>query len=267
MPKKRILLVDDDKDILRMLEYGLKKLSADFQIATARDSASAMDQVENQQFDMVLTDYMMPGITGIDLARAVRRISPETKVVLMTAFGTSRLRDTTDLLGFDGYLNKPFDINQIRKIVQGIEEDPDQIGEQEKPPAETSAQPETSPVSAQSINDHLQKLQANAGLRCVLLINSHDESVQVVGQIDHSKITKISTLATINFLGAAELAGLLDNRKPFKSTFYEGDDYNIYMCDVNGKYLLAVVFDARLRPGVVWFYTKQTVNILIPLLD
>jgi two-component system alkaline phosphatase synthesis response regulator PhoP len=72
-----ILIVDDDKDVLRMLEFGLKKINPDYQISTARNTQNAVEQVEKEWFDLVLTDFMMPGMTGIYIAQAIRHLSPE----------------------------------------------------------------------------------------------------------------------------------------------------------------------------------------------
>ena len=90
--------------------------------------------------------------------------------------------------------------------------------------------------------------------------------MQVIGQINQSKIDEICKLVASNHYGPAKLSNLLDNKKTFKASFYEGDSYNLYVCDVNGKCLLAVVFDVKLRPGVIWFYTKQTATALEPLI-
>src|ERR687884_717010 len=97
----QILIVDDDKDVLRMLEFGLKKLGPEYQITTAPDTQTAVEQVEGQPFDLVLTDYMMPGMTGIDLVQAIRHLSPDTQVILMTAYGSTDLLDTSNHLGVD----------------------------------------------------------------------------------------------------------------------------------------------------------------------
>ena len=271
MNKKRILIVDDDKDILRMLEFGLKKLGSDYEIFTAKDIFRAIDEIEDQRFDLILTDYMMPGMTGVDLARAARRMSPEAHVVLMTAYGTNKLRDTTDQLGFDGYLNKPFTMDQVRDIIRQIGHEA--VSEEKiEPPPPSSKEPHAdsespAPAGEQSIEDQLQQLQVNAGARGVLLINSEGSPVQVAGQVDTAKIEYICALVAANFYSSAELSSLVDNQKVFGASFYEGDAHNLYVCDVNGKFLLAVIFDARLRPGVIWFYAKQTALALAPLLD
>jgi len=268
MSKKRVLIVDDDKSILRMLEFGLKKLGSDYEFVTAKDIYIAMEQIENNWFDLVITDYMMPGMTGVDLARAVRSISPDTQVVLMTAYGSTELRSTTDNLGIDGFLNKPFTMEQIREVVLRVANSRQPQPEPQVPTvADASAPPlEIPPDDEKSVDDYLQKLHMDAGTHGVILISSEGQPVQVAGQIDSNKTEYICALVAANFYSPVELSKLLDNQKAFKACFYEGDSYNLYVCNVNQKYLLAVVFDVRLRPGVVWFYTKQTATTLAPLL-
>ena len=116
--RKRVLIVDDDQTVLYMLEHSLSRLGTDYDIRTARDSTEALQQVEKQSFDLVVADYMMPKITGVDLATAIHKISPDTQVVLMTAYGTSRLRDTSKMVGIEGYLDKPFTIDEIHRVIQ-----------------------------------------------------------------------------------------------------------------------------------------------------
>lgn len=277
MNKKRILIVDDDQDILRMLEFGLKKLGPEYEIQTAKDIQTAISNMERKRFDLILTDYMMPNMTGVDLARAARKMSPDTQVVLMTAYGTNKLRHTTDYLGFDGYLNKPFSIDQVRKVVQDLGKDP--VVEKNPPaaPPQPAASLPDDPAPAQaevpdlagnlSIEELLEKLHVDAGTRGVLLINAQGNPLQSAGQIEQAKVEYISALVAANYYSAEELSNLVDNQKIFGASFFEGDTFNLYVCTVNEKYLLATIFNSRLRPGAVWFYARQTASALIPLLD
>lgn len=261
-----ILIVDDDKDVLRMLEFGLKKLGPNYQIATAKDTQSAVEQVEAQLFDLVLTDYMMPGMTGIDLVQAIRHLSPETQVVLMTAYGTADLRNASDHFGVDAYLNKPFTMEQLREVVQRLTRRPP--APEPAPAPEPVAPPlSLSAMEVLSVEEQLQGLMADAGARGILLIDSNGRPVHVVGQIIRSKVDYICSLVAANHHSPAELSSLLLNQRTFRASFYEGDTYNLYVCDVNEKFLLAVIFDARLRPGVIWFYAKQAAAALAPLLE
>lgn len=273
MSTKHVLIVDDDKSILRMLEFGLKKLGSNYQIHTATDMSSAINQIENRLFDLVITDFMLPGMTGVDLATAIWSISPDTQVVLMTAYGTNKLRNTTNNLRFDGYLNKPFTIDQVREVVL-------QVVDQSLEPADLVQEPtfevitsdddaygiEHEVVETSAIHEQLQRLQLNAGVRAVFLISIDGKPVKVVGQMNRAKIGPICQQMATNYRDQIELSTLLDNPKVFKASFHEGENYNLYLCDVNARFLLAVVFDVKLRPGVVWFYTKQTATALSPLL-
>lgn len=263
MSIKRILVVDDDKNILRMLEYGLNKLG-EYQVVTAGDMFGALKHIESQEFDLVLTDYMMPGLTGVDLARAVHKLSPNTQVVLMTAYGTPKLRDTTTHIGFDGYLNKPFDVEAVRNLIKDAAREAVSPTEStvEAAPAQTA-----SPAPAKTVDGLLQDLLIKAGVRAVILIGASDTAIKTAGQIDPKKISGIASLVASSFRQTSDLASLLDNQKTFKAGLYEGDAYNIYVCEVNEEALLAVIFDVKLRPGVVWFYSKQTAVELAPLLS
>jgi CheY-like chemotaxis protein/predicted regulator of Ras-like GTPase activity (Roadblock/LC7/MglB family) len=257
MGNKRVLIVDNDKDISRMLEHTLKMLGPEYEIVTAMDSVTAISLIEQEPFDLVLTDYMMPVMTGVDLALAVRRLAPETQVILMTAYGTTGLRHTSKFLGLDGYLDKPFRLEQIQEIVKQAVA---QTRPQEKPPRPDK------PL-AQAIYEQLHTLQNNAGVRCVLLITADGRPVRVVGQTDGFEVSSVSALVAANFLAAAELAKLLGNQTIFKSSYHEGTNYNIYAHDVKGKLLLALVFDAKLKPGSVWFYTKHAATALAELMS
>jgi len=257
MSKKRVLIVDDDNEILLMLDFALKKLGPEYEIVTAEGSVQALEVVQKgPPFDLVVTDYVMKEITGVDLARAVRRLSPATPVILMTAYGTKRLRATTESLGFDGYLDKPFTVQKIRGIVEQMINTPRPVAAE---PVEETAPPE-------GVGEHLKALQANTHARCVLLLRSTGYAAQVVGESRGLNIPHISALIAANFMSATELSNLLGNQYAFHSNFLEGENYNVYAYDVDDAYLLAVVFDADRKPGVVWFYTKQTAMVLTPLL-
>lgn len=258
MDTKRILIVDDDQTILRLLEYSLKRLGKGFEISTSMDTVDALQKIENQDFDVIIADYMMPELTGVDLARAVRRISPHTQVVLMTAYGTKGLRDTTEFLGFDAYLDKPFSLEEIRDVVEHAVEMTRQ--KREEPQTEE-------PALRQVMNKHLQSLLVNANARCVLLLNSDGRPLQVVGQVNNLEIPTLGTFVAANFLATEQLGNMLGSGSVFKSSYHEGNDYNIYAYDVNSKFLLVVVFDTKYKPGVVWFYTKQMAATLAKLFD
>jgi len=99
------LVVDDEPAILRLVAVVLRDLGCD--ALTARDAESALDVIEQQDPDFVISDIKLPGINGVELARRIKsdRRLDKKPVLLMSAFGEPRSHDG------DGFLAKPFDID------------------------------------------------------------------------------------------------------------------------------------------------------------
>jgi len=88
MGKHHILIVDDNETLSKLLEITLKHICPDCQFAIFSDGLAALEKVQqppaSPTFDLIFTDYEMPGMNGLELARAVYESHPDIKVVLMT---------------------------------------------------------------------------------------------------------------------------------------------------------------------------------------
>ena len=104
--KRTLLVVDDDLAMRRMLS----KLFQDqgYQIREADSVGSALDLAREVEFDAVLSELRMPGKSGIELVGELRRIRPETPVLLMTAFGRIDSAVGAMRAGAFDYITKPF---------------------------------------------------------------------------------------------------------------------------------------------------------------
>jgi CheY-like chemotaxis protein len=103
---KKIAIVDDECDILDMLEQFLRRSDL-FDIVTFTNPLDALPRVQNDEFDLVLLDIMMPQMDGIDfLAKA--KSSTNTKIIMMTAYSTQNRLDECNSLGAEDYITKPF---------------------------------------------------------------------------------------------------------------------------------------------------------------
>jgi CheY-like chemotaxis protein len=119
MSKIRILLVDDDASLLQMLEDGIGMFCTDCQVTSTTDSLSALEKLRLQPFDLVLTDYDMPGMNGLELAQTVRQALPNTRVVLMSAYGDgATFKHRIRAMELEHYLPKPFSLKQVREIIE-----------------------------------------------------------------------------------------------------------------------------------------------------
>lgn len=120
MSTQRILIVDDDPAVLLTLAASIERLNPTYEVDTCENGAEALACLENYQYILLLTDYSMPGMSGIDLARLVQERSPNTRIIMMTAYGSDALRDQVADLNLDAFVDKPFTVKKIREIISGI---------------------------------------------------------------------------------------------------------------------------------------------------
>jgi two-component system response regulator HydG len=122
--RPRLLVVDDDRAILTLI--GTIALSEGFDVATTVSGEDAMKQMRHRPVDLVLLDLRMPGVTGLDVLRAIREINPRVKVVLMTGYGTIDTAVEAVKLGAMDYLTKPFDLPRLRQLLSTVREEAEQ---------------------------------------------------------------------------------------------------------------------------------------------
>ena len=105
--QKQLLLVDDNRLTLLSLEAILKVGGNGWRVVAARDGHTALDEIERQHFDLVVTDYQMPGMNGLELVEAVRGKLPDVPAILMTDHDSRELREDALRLGVSRVLDKP----------------------------------------------------------------------------------------------------------------------------------------------------------------
>lgn len=112
----KILIVDDEQGMRELLSMMLRKEGYD--VVTAANGDAALAAVQGEIFELVITDIKMPKLDGIALLRAVKDLSPETVVIVITAFGTAETAVNAMKLGAYDYITKPFKNEEIRLVVQ-----------------------------------------------------------------------------------------------------------------------------------------------------
>ncbi len=116
----RILVVDDDK-ISRVTTA--KQLSAAGYEAAAHESpCTALEALESEMWEMVLTDLRMPGMNGMQFLEKIKEASPETSVIMMTAYGTVATAAEAMTAGVADYLTKPFDFRELLVRIERMAE-------------------------------------------------------------------------------------------------------------------------------------------------
>jgi len=111
-----LLLVDDDKSLLRLLTIRLE--GEGYDVTAVEDGQSALRKLQNDSFDVVLSDLRMPGLDGLSLFEEIMGIRKDIPVILMTAHGTIADAVAATQRGVFGFLPKPVDHDELRTLLQ-----------------------------------------------------------------------------------------------------------------------------------------------------
>jgi DNA-binding NtrC family response regulator len=118
MKNKRILVVDNEDSICSFLKQTIEALNPDSTVVSVPNGFEAITHIRQKPFDLIITDYKMPGLNGLELTEIVRRVSPQTRVVLMSE--NFRFCHAFETGSPYGYLRKPFRLTQIAQIVKQV---------------------------------------------------------------------------------------------------------------------------------------------------
>jgi len=114
-----ILIAEDEPSIRRALEMLLKN---EHDIISCEDGKLALQELGRTSVDLVITDFQMPFVSGLELIQKGKAISPSTAFILMTAFGSTTQAVEAIQLGADDYFSKPFDVSEMKHRIRKIEE-------------------------------------------------------------------------------------------------------------------------------------------------
>ncbi len=117
---ERILLVDDEKEIINVMQRHLTFLGYD--VATFSDSSEAREAFmrEPDNFDIVVTDQVMPNLTGLELVENIRRVKKDLPAVIMTGFSRTVSPERIEALGHASLIMKPYSLTDLTKTIRAL---------------------------------------------------------------------------------------------------------------------------------------------------
>ena len=129
MEKKRILIIEDELQITMTLCRALvHPIGGGHQVEVSPLADVALKRLKYEQFDLIVTDLRMPGMSGLELMRHVRQASPQTHMMLITGFGSPEIENQVRRLGAV-YMPKPFSLQEFIATVHRVLDEDRERGE------------------------------------------------------------------------------------------------------------------------------------------
>lgn len=114
---KKVLVVDDEKLIVKGIKFSLEQ--DEMAVTTAYDGEEALELAKNNDFDIILLDVMLPGLSGFEVCQAIREFS-DVPIIMLTAKGEDMDKILGLEYGADDYITKPFNILEVKARIKAI---------------------------------------------------------------------------------------------------------------------------------------------------
>jgi CheY-like chemotaxis protein len=259
-----ILIVDDERGLARVLRTSLEMLDRGYIVKDVPSGEEALLEIGRAEFDLLVCDYWLPGMSGLELIEHVRRKIPDTKALLITGHEVD-LDDQIEALGIIEVMYKPIEVALFIEVVQhalyGEEPDVAPVIDADLGPI-----PEFDKAMALS---HLSSLQIDLGASAVVLVDWTGQTVIESGLLDSSlRFDRLSALLAHNFTATTEIAACLGEQAPSALHYYEGDLYDIYALSVGAHFFMVMVFPggSQNRMGPVMRYGKRAATGLLEII-
>jgi DNA-binding response OmpR family regulator len=232
---RNILIVDDQRDILRLLHSTLGTLNnKDIKIFEAPSGEEALLESTRQKIELLITDYMLPGISGVELMHKVRARHPEVKVVFITGMTDKKKRDEMLNAGALAIFDKPIPMADFLDVVErGLG-----LVQTIFPPERSSEQTEE---RHSRLSDLLANFRQDIQAEAVFLLNDRGLVQARTGKL-HDSSMEVSLISTLMAIHAASLKVARHNHQSTIDSFhvFSGGDHDLLFIPVTPLYALLV---------------------------
>jgi YesN/AraC family two-component response regulator len=232
---KTILIIDDEESVLYVLRNSLLKIGHEYRILTATDGKNALKYLEKYQVDLVITDYRMSGMNGLELIETIANVQPDTRMILITAFGTEEIEAEAQRHNVAAYLKKPLDLNQFRQIVKRT------LGDLS--PAHSADNHGEEQIQLY-VTQAIEQLQQELNAACVIFTNLENKKNLLAGQNQPFSIEQFTSLLSASFAIADKASHLLGNNESVSDWLIQrSSHFDIYTTRLCEKYLLSLLIE------------------------
>jgi len=265
-----VLVVDDAPQICKALSDVLT--ASGYAVRTAPSGERALQIMDTAEFDLIITDLKMSGMSGMDLIARVKERAPHVPVVILSGFG-----DMDDVIGamragIADYLKKPFSIDEVLEVVRReVKKSRARAAAASTSGARSDASGATaaraaprvyifSPPDIEKIETALSKLRAQTAAESVLLIEEAGYVISAKGMVADKDVQALSSLIVGGRSMSNQLATLLGEGDGFAMNYLEGQRMSVYTTGLGQGLFLVIVVPKGTKQGVVWLYAKAAAS-------
>lgn len=260
MNQQKILIVDDEPKVAFFFQKYLEMVPEHYLAITVHSGSQAIEELQKQSYDLLITDLRMPQMDGLELVRRARTISPKTKTILMTAYGTDEVWEQANKLDIFRSLSKPLKVTDLLDAVRGALT--------EKHPA-GSGLLILSGEGFEQLTNYLEQLRVDLGARVTVLADMTGRILAYSGSTETLELSTMIALLGGNMAASVELSSRLNYPEINHLSFYEGPPFDLYAATVSPNFFITLVFDRRKdssRIGFVWLYSRRALSELRQIL-
>jgi CheY-like chemotaxis protein len=231
-----ILIAEDQREVSRLLHTSLDTLGYDLHVVEIPSGEEAILDASRNKVDLLISDYRLPGITGIELMRKVRQYHPQSKVILITGLTDTKVRKEVAEAGADAFFIKPVPIADFLDAVErnlGLVETllP---GEPIIAPAETEEQA--------NLPDLLSGLRQELKATAVILLNDDGRILARAGDLPDSsaEIGLVSSLLAIYSAGQ-KVSRLIGQKSASSWHIFDSAEYDLIFAPVGASHAMLAV--------------------------
>ena len=262
---KQILVVDDHFEMLEFLRSMLELSNQDCEVLAVPSAEEGLLELRRSQFDLLITDVRLPGMSGFDLVRRLKALGRDVPVIMITAYSSSQGKKEAADLGVYRYFQKPLDTDSVLTAVHTALH-----GEAASLPAAT---PLATTSAATAVSDDLQRrldsLRVDTGAVHLTLASAIGEILFSAGDGRQFDLPKLISITAENLSNSFLLADELKATDPFTLQYHLGQDFEFYCANVGRGHFLTLFFDIaarRGRIGTIWVFTQRAIKDLLLLL-
>lgn len=114
----KILIIDDDENYRELLQEVIRRMGHEVEsVATAIEG---LEKIKKYSYELLVVDYLIPGMTGLELIREIRRSNQELQIIVVSGYDSFPDQNSTSDLKLAGYLTKPIDFEKFEALIQKI---------------------------------------------------------------------------------------------------------------------------------------------------